>query len=210
MMKTINIYYGLSGAMKGSTIESIKKKYKNVKVMESAIKPWKYYQNGIFEGLTEYNDLTYGILHLVRLREFMESIKDQTTEVDRAIVERGITDPLFYYYYNGERGKGEDGSLIERAVEAEKTLLMPDFFEVKKILLIQGDKEFVKDCVLKDEYRKQTFKGDPELYFKMQEKYVEFTSTYNAPDEVIRIDDAKEYITGTLGEMWNNIKLNQK
>ena len=178
--------------------------------MESAIKPWKYYQNGIFDGLTEYNDLTYGILHLVRLREFMESIKDKTTEVDRAIVERGITDPLFYYYYNGERGKGEDRSLIERAVEAEKILLMPDFFEVKKILLIQGDKEFVKDCVLKDEYRKRTFRNDPELYFKMQEKYVEFTSTYNAPDEVIRIDDAKEYITGTLGETWNNIKLNQK
>ena len=88
----IKIYYGLSGALKGSTIESIKKKQPDLKVMESSIKAWKYYQFGIYNGLTEYNDLTYGILHLVRLREFIEHSQPK----DDVLIERGVTDSLFY------------------------------------------------------------------------------------------------------------------
>ena len=77
-MKDIKVYYGLSGALKGSTIAALKKENSNIQIMDSAIKRWKYYQFGIFSGLTEYTDLTYGILHLVRLREFMD--KNHSTE----------------------------------------------------------------------------------------------------------------------------------
>lgn len=194
--------------MKGSTIKSIKGKYKQVRVMESAIKSWKYYQFGVFEGMTEYNDITYGILHLVRLREFIESIHDKVGELDKVIVERGITDSLFYYYYNDEfasgNGKSEDPVLIEKAVTAEKTILLPDFVEVKKTLLIQNDKEFIRDYVLKDEYRKRTFKDSVDLFLELQEKYVRFTTTHNAIDNVVRIDNAKSYITETLGEVFHD------
>ena len=206
-MKTIDIYYGLSGAMKGSTIESIKKKNKNTEVMESAIKPWKYYQFGIFDGLTEYNDLTYGILHLVRLREFIERVHNRLEEIDKVIVERGITDSMFYYYYNDEflsgQGRSENRELIKKIVEAENIVFLPDFFKTNKVLLIQEDKDFVKNVVLRDEYRKRTFKNDPNLYFDLQNKYVDFTIKHNNIDEVIHIKNAKEYITGTLGEPWN-------
>lgn len=199
----IKIYYGLSGALKGSTIESIKKKQPDLKVMESSIKAWKYYQFGIYNGLTEYNDLTYGILHLVRLREFIEHSQPK----DDVLIERGVTDSLFYYYYNDEFSSGkekvENSEFIEKVVQAERSVLLPDFSKIERILLVQNDKNFVRDVVLKDEYRKKTFKNDPNLYFQLQEKYVEFTSKYNPIDSIIRIDNAEEYITKTLGEHWN-------
>lgn len=199
----IKIYYGLSGALKGSTIESIKKKQPDLKVMESSIKAWKYYQFGIYNGLTEYNDLTYGILHLVRLREFIEHSQPK----DDVLIERGVTDSLFYYYYNDEFSSGkekvENSEFIEKVVQAERSVLLPDFSKIERILLVQNDKDFVRNVVLKDEYRKKTFKNDPNLYFQLQEKYVEFTSKYNPIDSIIRIDNAEEYITKTLGEHWN-------
>ena len=184
----IKIYYGLSGALKGSTIESIKKKQPDLKVMESSIKAWKYYQFGIYNGLTEYND-------------------EHSQAKDDVLIERGVTDSLFYYYYNDEfssgKGKAENSEFIEKVVQAERSVLLPDFSKIERILLVQNDKDFVRDVVLKDEYRKKTFKNDPDLYFQLQEKYVEFTSKYNPIDSIIRIDNAEEYITKTLGEHWN-------
>lgn len=208
-MKNIRIYYGMSGALKGATIKSqITNKegpYFGCGVMESAIKPWKSYQFGIFNGLTEYNDLTYTILHLVRLRDFVHT----HLEDDSVIVERGVTDSLFYYYYNKEfpsgRGREENKDFIMNVIGAENTSLLPDFSRIEKILLIQKDKDFVKNEVLSDPYRKKTFNNDPELYFDLQNTYVEFTQKYNKIDEVIEIKNAKEYITLDLGENWNKV-----
>lgn len=201
----ITIYYGMSGALKGSTIGTAKKRAPDLKVMESSIKPWKFYQFGLFAGLIEYNDLTYTILHLVRLREFM---KENHNSSD-LLVERGVTDSLFYHYYNDEfpGGSEEDPKFIEDVCQAERTLLMPDFSKIKKVLLIQEDQEFVKDSVLKEEFRKKTFKDSPDYYFEMQEKYVNFTTKYNSIDEVIRINNARDYIVNVLGEDWNNNKV---
>jgi hypothetical protein len=200
-MKDIKVYYGLSGALKGSTIAALKKENSNIQIMDSAIKRWKYYQFGIFSGLTEYTDLTYGILHLVRLREFMD--KNHSTEND-LIIERGITDSLFYYYYNDEfnvgTGMDENLTLINNATAQEQILLLPDFYKIERILLIQEDKDFVRDVVFQDEFRRKTFKNDPDFYFKMQDLYVSFTKRHNVIDKVIRITSAKEYIENTLGE----------
>lgn len=196
----IKIYYGLSGALKGSTIEVEKERNPRIKVMESSIKPWKYYQFGLYNGRTEYNDLTYGILHLVRLREFM----DNNCSSEKLIVERGVTDSLFYYYYNSEFPSGkevsEDPKFINDVVKAERSLLLPDFSKVERILLIQNDKNFIKDVVLKDEYRKKTFNNSPELYLSLQEKYISFTTKYNAIDKIVRIDDAEDYIKQVLNK----------
>ena len=71
--------------------------------------------------------------------------------------------------------------------------------------MIQRDKDFVKNEVLSDPYRKKTFNDDPELYFDLQNKYVEFTQKYNKINEVIEIKNAKEYITLDLGENWNKV-----
>ena len=200
----IKIYYGLSGALKGSTIKAEKERNPGIKVMESSIKPWKYYQFGLYNGRTEYNDLTYGILHLVRLREFM----DNNCSLENLIVERGVTDSLLYYYYNSEfpsgKGVSEEPKFINDVVKAEKSLLLPDFSKIERILLIQNDKDFIKDVVLKDEYRKKTFNNDPELYLSLQEKYISFTTKYNAIDRIVRIDDAEDYIKSTLKTTYNS------
>jgi hypothetical protein len=195
----------MSGACKGSTISAELLKATEQShpkaVMFSAIKNWKYYQFGLFKGLTEYNDFSYSILHLVRLREFME--RNHETDND-LIVERGITDSMFYYYHNDEFKTGqtssEDISLITDAVKQEKLLLSPEFHKVEKILLIQNDKNFVRDIVLQDPYRKKSFNNNPEYYLRLQDSYVNFTTRYNDIDKIVRIDDAKDYIENTLGQ----------
>ncbi len=207
-MKNIRIYYGMSGALKGATIKSqITNKegpYSGCGVMESAIKPWKSYQFGIFDGLTEYNDLTYAILHMVRLREFME----ENSSSSSLLIERGVSDTLFYHYNNDLGGSiQENPSFIEKVIYSETALLLPDFFKIEKILLIQNDRDFVKDVVLSDEYRKRTFNDNPDLYFDLQEKYIDFTTKYNQIDNVVRIDNAREYVVNTLGEIWNDNKV---
>lgn len=201
------MYFGLSGAMKGATIRSDLKKNKSTDVMYSAIKPWKSYQFGIFNGLIEYNDLNYSILHLVRLRDFIER-NLHPNQKDLLIIERGITDSLFYRFYNDEFRLGTGGEveekLVEDAVKQEELLLLPSFFKITKVLLIQNDEEFVRDVVLKEKYRKRTFKNDPEFYFDQQRKYVEFTKKYNQIDQEIVVNNAEDYIINTLGEQWES------
>lgn len=195
----VDIFYGMSGALKGTTIESLG--IGPDSVMYSEIKTWKHYQFGLFRDKTEYNDLNFGLLHLTRLKEFMKK-KLETGSDDRVIVERGITDCLFYYYYNGEFGnpKGnEDEAFIRSLVEEEKRLVTSDSTEVKKSMMIQLDRDFVRDHVFSDEIRRKTFNGDVDLYFKLQDKYVEFTKKYNNINNVIEINDAKGYITKVLG-----------
>ena len=198
-MKKIKIYYGMSGAFKGSTIEALKKKDSGVMVMNSSIKNWKYYENGVFNGKIEYNDLTYGILHLVRLREFIDSNYQKGVDL---IIERGITDPLFYY----SQSNVAPGLMIEEAVRQEQSLLLPDFFQIERILLVQNDKDFIKNYILQDPYRKQTFKNDPEYYLGLQEDYINFTTRYNGIDQIVRVDDAKDYIENQLGETFKQEK----
>src|SRR5574344_1615153 len=193
-MKNIKIYYGMSGACKGTTISVYKNNNPDVDIVYSSIKSWKNYQFGIFDGMTEYNDITYGILHLVQLREFMDKNHDKQNDL---IVERGITDSLFYYYYNDEFttgiGKDEDRLMIEKAVKQEKSLLLPDFYHIERTLLIQNDKDFIEKFVMKDPYRKKTFKNNLDYYLELQDKYVSFTTKYNDIDNIIRIDNAKDY-----------------
>ena len=196
----IKMYYGLSGTCKSTTIS----KMKNIKVMKSAIKNWKYYQGGLFSGLIEDNDLNFSILHLVRLRDFME--ENHKIEND-LVIERGITDSLYYYFYNDEFKDGgkENSELIMEAVRQENSILMTDFHKVEKILMIQKDIEFVKDVAFQDPYRRKTFKNDPEYYMKLQDQYVEYTKKYNQIDRVIEIKNAKEYLEQSLGLTYGNV-----
>ena len=183
----IKIYYGLSGTFKGTTISALDH---DAKVMKSSIKPWKHYQFGPFKGLVTDNDLTYGILHLVRLEEVFENLR----EGDDLSVERSISDCLFYYSYSDEFEK--EGTLTEEKVkelvEEEKKML--EGKEVKRILLIQKDRDFIRDVILKEPTRQKTFKGDVDYYLEMEDRYVEWTNKYNDIDEVIEIDNAKDYI----------------
>lgn len=187
----VKFYYGLSGCLKGTTIQV---QEAGASVMNSSIKLWKYYQSGLFQGLLEDNDLVYGILHLTRLKEFLDREKGGSL-----VVERGISDCLFYRTHNDEYCRfHEDSGLITRAVGEELSLIPPEY-DLEKILLVQKDYSFIRDVVLKDPYRNKTFHGDLRVYVELQEKYVDWTMTYNKIDKVIEIDNAKTYIEDVLG-----------
>ena len=195
----VTIYYGLSGTMKGSTISSLGP---DVKVMESAIKPWKHYQFGLFKDLVQDNDLTYGILHLVRLQEFLRLNKGKNL----LAIERSISDCLFYNNNSEEFGdKNKLGeSKIQELVEEEMKLLGE--FDVTRILLIQKDEDFIRDVILKEPTRKKTFNGSLDLYLELQDKYVRWTEKYNKLNKVNEIYNAKEYIETVLGMEYLNNK----
>lgn len=191
----VEIYYGMSGAMKSATIDSKLSKY-DLPVMRSKIKSWKKYQTTIFDDLTEYNDLNYGILHLVGLESFLSGLC--INEQKGAIIERGISDSIFYHTINTRfPGSAEDLKVIESAVQEELNLLRG--CKVRKILLVQEDTDFIRDRVLADQYRAGCFK-DVNDYLEKQRKYVRFTEEYNKIDSVVKISNAKDYIEKVLDQ----------
>lgn len=191
----VEIYYGMSGAMKSATIDSKLSKY-DLPVMRSKIKSWKKYQTTIFDGLTEYNDLNYGILHLVGLESFLSGLC--INEQGSAIIERGISDSIFYHTLRVRfPGSAGDFEVIESAIQEELNLLRG--CKVRKILLVQEDADFIRDVVLKDQYRAGCFK-DVNDYLEKQRKYVRFTEEYNKIDSVVKIGNAKDYIEKVLGQ----------
>ena len=196
----VEIYYGMSGAMKSATIDSKLSKC-DLPVMRSKIKSWKKYQSTIFDGLTEYNDLNYGILHLVGLESFLSGLC--INEQGSAIIERGISDSIFYHTLRTRfPGSAEDLGVIESAIQEELNLLRG--CKVRKILLVQEDVDFIRDVVLADQYRAGCFKGVDD-YLEKQRKYVRFTEEYNKIDSVVKISTAKDYIEKVLGQKFNVI-----
>lgn len=196
----IKIYYGMSGALKGTTIESIKNKDSTVEIMESKIKKWKDYEKELFKDMIPYSDLIYSILHLTQLGDFMRIAASKRP--DYALIERGVTDSLFYYYKNNPN-LDYDNDFIRNVVRREWIQLLPDFFRAKRILLVQRDEEFIKTHVLKENHRNQIF-PDVQTYLKNQEQYVYFTKTYNQIDEIIEITNARDYIENILDVKYKN------
>lgn len=191
----VEIYYGMSGAMKSATIDSKLSKY-DLPVMRSKIKSWKKYQTTIFDGLIEYNDLNYGILHLVGLESFLSGLC--INEQESAIIERGISDSIFYHTLRVRfPGSQKDLETINKAIQEELNLLRG--CKVRKILLVQEDTDFIGNVVLADQYRASCFKGVDD-YLEKQRKYVRFTEEYNKIDEVVKIVNAKDYIEKVLGQ----------
>ena len=192
MKNEINIFYGMSGSCKTFTITKKKDSKEDLHVLFSQIKSWKYYQNGVFKGKVEDNNLLFSILHLTRLREFVDA---NHYEGFNLAVERGVTDSLFYWIScKGGIISEEDDAMIKEAVRQEHHLLLPDFYLIKKTLLIQKDKDFIENEIFKEPTRREKFSGSLENYLESQDRYVEFTKRYNNIDEVIEITNAKDYI----------------
>jgi hypothetical protein len=198
-MERVKIFYGMSGALKSSTIDSIDEKMNySMPIMRSSIKVWKKYQTGIsvFREQTIPNDLNFGILHLIKLEEFLED----NVYYEKAIIERGITDHLFYHISKGNDILEEQ---IKEVVNEELELFNRDCIEVEKILLVQEDRDFVRDVVLSNKYRSSCF-SDVDDYMRQQDLYVKFTQEHNDIFEVIKIKNAKDYIENNLGMEFKN------
>lgn len=198
-MERVKIFYGMSGALKSSTIDSLDEKMNySMPIMRSSIKVWKKYQTelSVFREQTIPNDLNFGILHLIKLEEFL---RDNVYH-EKAIIERGITDHLFYHISKGNDILEEQ---IKEVVNEELKLFDMDCIEVEKILLVQEDRDFVRDVVLSNKYRSSCF-SDVDDYMRQQDLYVKFTQEHNDIFEVIKIKNAKDYIENNLGMEFKN------
>lgn len=187
----IKIYYGLSGTLKSSTI---KQKYEEGDekpvIIRSAIKNWKYNRDALFPWLCNESNLNYALLHLTRLQDYVYGDYD-------FIIERGVTDPLYYEYQ--KQPELITPSVISSAVEKESEILQPSM--IKKTLMIMLDKDFIRNKTLSEKTRADWFQG-VEDYLEKQEDYVKFTKKYNDITEIIEIKDAREYLE-SLGIEYN-------
>lgn len=179
MLRSIEFFYGMSGALKGTTIKT-----KSGYVVWSDIKPWKNWRDKYFpDSPTTHSNFT--LLHLMSIKNIPTNLLERDTPI---IIERGVTDSLFYY----SRQKEPLDNTIQDLVDLEQSLLPPG--NIKKTLLVMCDQEFIESKVLTTEItRRQEF---PTLtdYITSQEKYVEFTTKWNRIDEIVYIKDAYDYI----------------
>lgn len=192
----ITFYYGMSGAFKSATIKSRLEKDKSLKVLWSKIKSWKNLENSLFNGLIEYNDLNYALLHLTLLEEKMDELDDKNSGL---LVERGVTDMLFY---KTRELKIVNDMWIGFITNYEESLCRE---KPEKILLIQKDKDFIENVILNEPSRREKF-PNVDSYLKEQENYINFTKTYNDITEIIEITNAEDYIINTLGMEFNILK----
>lgn len=186
-MYFIDNYFGISGTFKGTTIKSRLKNENRSLAMYTDIKKWKSYEKRF--GLPISN-LNYAALHLIRLKNYIKDIPQ--LDIDTLLVERGVSDMIFYQEMSGS----VDKELINDLLNEERTILGQDLdYKPNCILLIQEDTYFIKNIILKEKTRSDCFPGGVDEYLRNQEDYVNFTKKYNNISKVIEIKDAEKYIT---------------
>ena len=177
----VNMYFGLSGTFKSTTIKKQLKYDPEGIAVWSNIKLWKGLENKLFPNMIPHSNLNYALLHLVNL----QSVGVNKFYGCTFYVERGVTDMIYY------ENKDLEEDIIKKAVETETGIVGEN---VQKIILIQKDIEFLRDVILKEKTRAEVFPGGVDEYLKKQDMYVEFTKKYNQIDKEIVIDNAKDYI----------------
>lgn len=185
----INFFYGMSGAFKGVTISAVKNaSEKEIVEVRSMIKYWKDSSLRIFSTSFKEDHRNYTLLHLCNLKHTVENI-DEDSEV---VIERGVTDSL-YYYLRGKIYGREIEDEIARAVE-EELGIVSGLGDIKKILLVNKDEDFIRNVILKEPHRAQVFPGGVNDYLQQQNKYISFTARWNKINEVREIENARDYI----------------
>lgn len=186
MPRSITFYYGMSGTFKATTINTLINKGIYEKPIWSDIKPWKSLESLL--GVNQ-DDRVYAMLHLYNLKREVNTAKNSI------VVERGVTDMLYYYYKNNPQ-LDINLSMVKDVLLKEKEICKD--FEIKKVILVQRDEDFIENVILKEPTRSKEFR-DLKSYLEGQDMYLKFTTEYNDIDEIIDIFDAKEYIEKTLG-----------
>ena len=195
----------MSGSFKGATLSALHDDV-NVYEIRSMIKPWKDIMGRIFGTSKPEDHRDFTLLHLCTLKNKLEEVSEINEEsynlIDNTfLVERGVTDSL-YYWTRGKIYGQETIQIIEKAVQEELDIVS-GYGEIEKILLVNKDKDFIRDVVLREPHRSQVFPGGVEDYLHQQEDYIAFTSRYNDITEVKVIENARDYIE-SLGLVFLN------
>lgn len=206
MSRSVKIFYGMSGAFKETTIKSKLRDELGSDVMWSGIKQWKYWEE-LIKRKNGPHHLNLALLHLSRLKDKEYNIaKDNTT----LFVERGVSDMLFYWLHSLP-AMSENETIIKNLIEEEirvSKIAAGGGEKPWKVLLIQRDYDFVQNIVLKELTRSECFPGGIKDYINAQDRYISFTKKYNDINEIIEIDNAKEYLK-KLGIEWDAKESNQ-
>lgn len=205
----IKFFYGMSGAFKGVTLMAERDASEDeVFEIRSMIKPWKDIMGRIFDTTKPEDHRDYALLHLCTIKNVVDEIDEYSTGAydlleKTILVERGVTDPLYYWLRGKIFGK-ETEEIIEKAVQEELDLLQ-GYGNIRKILLINQDRDFIENVVLKEPHRSGVFPGGIDQYMKDQEDYIAWTSRWNNINEVREIKSAREYIEGLGLEFIENL-----
>lgn len=175
-----NIFYGISGTFKETTIKS-KLGEDDIPVW-SSIKIWKELEESLPSEYGIPGNLKFALLHLTNLQRASKENKN-------LYIERGVTDMLFFETL--KLGGLREG-IVTSSVNKESELLAE--FDVTRILLVMKDREFIRQYILSNKYRREVLPGDVSDYLEKQESYINFTKSINKIDETIIIDNAETYL----------------
>jgi hypothetical protein len=146
--------------------------------------------------MIERNDLNYALLHLCILEHTLK-----TTDKNNTLVERGVSDMSYYRMKMYENIDPSASDLwISKSIEEELSICQGQ--AVHKILLVQNDRDWIRDVILSEPTRREVFPGGLDEYLKNQDEYIKFTEKYNSISEVITINNAKSYLE-SLGIEYN-------
>ena len=188
----ITIYYGMSGALKATTIENAPRHKDDLKIW-SDIKPYWNYRKTLFPSELPGTDGDFIIQRLLQIQDMKRLSKSGNLCIYNWVIERGVSDMIKCMIDNGTFDENNQ-EYIYRIINEEYNLLDElGFGKPQKILLVMLDKDFILDKVLNEPNRKRYY-PDLETYLRKQEEYVNFTKQYNDISEVIEIRDAYNYI----------------
>lgn len=196
-MNICTILYGMSGALKEATLKSYiysddYKVYSDTKIIFDLDE--KY-----FNWSSRVNDCHLAMHRLLTLKHLPN---------DRSIViERGITDNLFCVPNRCIQGlESYDNMDIESLVNLETKFIEEGRnIAIIRKLLIMKDEDFISNVVLDENkqgrHRKAIY-PDLETYMSKQNEYIDFTKKWNKIDEIVVINNARNYIENTLGKKY--------
>ena len=188
----ITIYYGMSGALKATTIENAPRHKNDLKIW-SDIKPYWNYRKTLFPSELPGTDGDFIIQRLLQIQDMKRLSKSGSLCIYNWVIERGVSDMIKCMIDNGTFDESNQEYIYHIINEEYNLLDELGFGKPQKILLVMLDKNFIQDKVLNEPNRKRYY-PDLETYLKKQEEYVNFTKQYNDISEVIEIRDAYNYI----------------
>lgn len=183
----VTIYYGMSGSLKGTTVDSVKSNYDIV--IGSYNKP--YIQASLDLTGKRPDDLDLALFRLVQLKNL--SNDESVSNLD-VVIERGITD--FLESWTSDPQNSLESSELQKYIGLEERYLgkiVGPEGKIRRVLLNMQDSGFIRDVILTEPTRLARF-PNLQVYLDRQVRYLEFTKKFNNIESEIIIYDANSYI----------------